>query len=258
MSHPAFDLRYQWQASVDVQAVAKRPRLRLVLITACLLGTGCLCAAAEDDEEFRRLAKKEVEDGTAVASKPTLRVSAGATYVDRGAIAYEGTGFKGGVAFKPMQNQLRLELLRQYAFPEDPDRSAAAPFFDEVERQIQRQREIVQATDRPADAIRADFPRSTARSKSRPTAAIQAVARARGLQQRAFVTKPAYPGWNVTMAAPSGTLIRYTPYLNYALNSKPGHTVDWSTAQDGDTMQLRGRYRFELFGGGGSSTSASR
>jgi len=80
-------------------------------------------------------------------------------------------------------------------------------------------------------------------------AAIEAVARGRGLQ-RFFVTRPAHPGWSVTIAAPSGTLIRYTPYLNYVLNSKPGHTVDWSTAEGGDTLKLRGRYRFELLRGG--------
>lgn len=157
MPDPALIPRDEWQASVNVQAVTKRLRLRLLLMMVCLIGSGWLCPAAEDDEEFRKLAKKEIEDGTAVASKPTLRVSAGALYVDRGAIAYEGTGFKGGLAFKPMQNELRLELLRRYGFPDDPDRFAAASFFDEVERQIQRQREVVQATDRPADAIRADL-----------------------------------------------------------------------------------------------------
>jgi hypothetical protein len=244
MSQPSFD---PWRQS-RAQADAKLPRLWLALMTTCVFGTSCLCPASEDDEEFRRLAKKEVEDGTAVASKPKLRVSAGALYVDRGAIAYEGSGSKGGLEFKPMQNQLRLELLRQYAFPDEPDRSAAAPFFDDVERQIQRQRETVRA-DRPPDVTRDDLRAIDRKIDEQTDAAIQAVARARGLQ-RHFVTRPAYPGWSVTVAAPSGTLVRYTPYLNYTLNSKPGSTVDWSTAQDGDVLKLRGRYRFELLRAG--------
>jgi hypothetical protein len=204
-------------------------------------------ATASKYDDLRREAAKAIAFDGVVGSKPKITESQNSLIVDPGDVKILGVGAKNEPAFRALQWQLDLDLLRQEAFTSDVDKTAAGPIFAKIEDHIQREVELIAAargntTDANTQQRLAEHDATIADLFA---SLYDAVAKARGLN-RAFVSKEAHPGWVVTIIAPPGTVVRYTPYLNFLLNEAWPDKLDWTTATNGDKVRLRGKYQVEL------------
>jgi hypothetical protein len=218
---------------------------QLILAAFLLAPQAPMTAAEKGYAEFVRMARAEIEDGSVIAVKPALSEANGSLKFDAGDVDYEGLGDRDVLSFKPMQNQLRLELLRRHAFPQERDLAVAAPFLAEIEKEIKHQWEVSRKPDLKPDTTRKELRESDQKIAKQLDACLLAIARSRGLA-RVFVTRAAHAAWRVQVIVPRGAFIRYTPFLNYLLCSDAKRAIDWTTAQNGDVIEMRGKYRIEL------------
>jgi hypothetical protein len=232
--------------------------LRIVAVASILLiGADCPKLSASEFDDLKDAAAKQIDDGSVVAKKPAITVSGQNLIIDTGDVHVVGIGKGNAMTFRPMQNQLSVLLLQKYAFHTDPDKSVIAPYFAKIEAHIHSEIDILSQANNNPEGVKDKLDAEETQIAQLLSDGFKAVAQARGLS-RALVTKAAHPGWKVAVHLPAGATLRYTPFLNYLLYKQFPDLIDWLDANDGDTVELRGRYRIELLQHGSPSTKQDR
>jgi hypothetical protein len=213
----------------------------------CLIAVHTL-AAQPLSETLRQRVREEIDDGAILGNKPALRVSGDMLIVEMGDINVAGLGEGNMLQFGPIQHMLQLEALRRYAFAAPIDQAAAARFLEAIDKEIADEVQLIQSPGETIDTLRPTLALHDRKIADLLFETFDAVARARGLI-RVRVKRAAHPGWTVTVTAPPDSTVRYTPLLNFLLNCNTPEKIAWSTAQNGDKLKLKGRYRVELLKG---------